>query len=103
VLASGGRLVFNVASPVLGVCFDDATGGVTPVLRSSYFGLAATPQPAGDEAVSYQLSYGKWLRTLRAAGLVADDVIEPRERPGQSTRYYDMSPPDAHGRARRSG
>ncbi|MFE5212390.1 class I SAM-dependent methyltransferase [Streptomyces sp. NPDC056600] len=92
VLARGGRLVFNVASPWFEVCYDEAAARVTTTLQKDYFGLDAVAE--GDGATSYQLTYGDWVRVLRGAGLVIDDLIEARPGPGTPNGYNETDPPD---------
>lgn len=79
VLRPGGRLVFNVASPWFEVCYDETAARVTTTLQKDYFGLDTIAE--GDGATTYQLTYGDWIRTLIRAGLVVDDLIEPRPAP----------------------
>jgi ubiquinone/menaquinone biosynthesis C-methylase UbiE len=92
VLRRGGRLVFSVASPWLEACYDNAADRVTTRLRQDYFGLYAIPEE--DGAASYTLTYGAWIRVLRGAGLVIDDLIEPRPGPQTRSTYLDCDPPD---------
>ncbi len=92
VLRSSGRLAFCVVSPWLEACYDDDTGLVTSRLRHDYFGLG--PVPDEDGAVSYTLTYGDWIRVLRGAGLVIDDLIEPRPDPRVRSSYFQGDPPD---------
>ncbi len=92
VLRPGGRLVFSVASPWLEVCYDNAADRVTASLRQDYFGLYAMPEE--DGAASYTLTYGGWVRVLRGAGLVIDDLIEPRPGPRMRSTYLECDPPD---------
>jgi ubiquinone/menaquinone biosynthesis C-methylase UbiE len=92
ILRSGGRLVFNVASPWLETCYDEASDRATASLRHDYFGLGAVAE--GDGAASYCLGYGDWIRTLRRAGLVIDDLIEPRPGAGLPSAYLQCDPPD---------
>ena len=61
-------------------------------LRHDYFGLG--PIPDEDGAVSYTLSYGGWVRVLVGAGLVIDDLIEPRPDPQAPSTYFRGDPPD---------
>jgi hypothetical protein len=65
---------------------------VTARLRSDYFGLGVVEE--GDGAVSYQLGYGDRVRTLRGAGLIVDDLIEPRPERGQRSGYVTFEPAD---------
>ncbi|WTX62607.1 methyltransferase domain-containing protein [Streptomyces halstedii] len=92
VLGRGGRLVFNVAGPWFEACYDEAAGRVTTTLRQDYFGLDTIAE--GDGATSYQLTYGDWVRVLRGAGLLIDDLIEPRPDPGTPNGYNETDPPD---------
>ena len=92
VLRGGGRLVFNVTSPWFTACYDDDTDRVTTRLHRGYFG----PQTIAEEhgAATYQLTYGDWIKTLRGAGLIIDDLIEPRPEPGMRSGYTQTDPPD---------
>jgi SAM-dependent methyltransferase len=92
VLRGGGRLVFTVASPWFEVCYDQSAGEVTGRLRRDYFGLGAVPEEGG--ATSYQLGYGDWIRTLRGAGLIVEDLIEPRPDAAARSGYFHADPPD---------
>lgn len=92
VLRRGGRLVFNAASPWFEACYDEAANRVTTTLHSDYFELTTIDE--GHGAVSYQLTYGDWVKTLRGAGLIIDDLIEPRPGPGTPTSYTETDPPD---------
>jgi ubiquinone/menaquinone biosynthesis C-methylase UbiE len=92
VLRPEGRLVVNHFSPLAHICYDAAADMVASQLHRDYFGLGGVAQP--DGAVNYQLTYGGWIRVLRDAGLVVDNLIEPRPQPGQHSGYYDFSPPD---------
>lgn len=92
ILRHGGRLVFNVASPWFEACYDEAADRVTTTLRQDYFGLNTVAE--GDGATSYQLTYGDWVKVLRGAGLVIDDLIEPRPEPGTPNGYNETDPPD---------
>ena len=92
VLRRGGRLVFNVASPWFEACYDEAASRVTTTLQQDYFGLDTIAE--GDGATSYQLTYGDWVRVLRGAGLIIDDLIEPRPEPGTRNGYNETDPAD---------
>jgi ubiquinone/menaquinone biosynthesis C-methylase UbiE len=92
VLRRGGRLVFTVMSPWATVCYDDEAEAVTTRLNHDYFTLG--PLDEGDGATAYYLTYGDWVRTLRRAGLIIDDLIEPRPGPDQRNGYGAMEPPD---------
>lgn len=92
VLDREGRLVFNVLSPLAAACYDDDADRVTGRLGNDYFGAGVIEE--GDGAVSYQLGYGEWIRALRRAGLIVDDLIEPRPGPGQRSGYFGFEPPD---------
>jgi hypothetical protein len=81
VLRRGGLLAFNMSSPLVHVCRDEAAGEEAgDRLRQDYFGMHSFEGDWG--AVEYQLPYGEWIRLLRRAGLVVEDLVElhPPER-----------------------
>jgi SAM-dependent methyltransferase len=92
VLRRGGRLVFNVTSPWFEACYDGGTDRVTTQLHHDYFGMNTIAED--HDAASYQLTYGDWIKTLRRAGLVIDDLIEPRPEPGMRNGYMETDPAD---------
>lgn len=92
VLRRSGRLVFAATSPWFTVCYNSDTDKVTAQLRLDYFGLGAIAEDHG--AATYQLTYGGWIRTLRAAGLIIEDLIEPRPSPGMRSGYMETDPPN---------
>jgi SAM-dependent methyltransferase len=92
VLRSGGRLVFTVTSPFFEACYDGTTDRVTSQLHADYFGVGPVGQD--DGATSYPLGYGDWIRTFRGAGLIIDDLIEPRPDPGERSGYFQSDPAD---------
>lgn len=73
-LRPGGLLAFNTCSPFRNITWDDEQGCVTDRLTGSYFGLYAFER----RAISFQLTYGDWLRLFYSQGLVVEDLIEPR-------------------------
>jgi hypothetical protein len=84
--------VFNVASPWFEACYDEAASRVTTRLQQDYFGLNTIAED--DGATSYQLTYGDWVKVLRGAGLIIDDLIEPRPELGTPNGYNKTDPPD---------
>jgi ubiquinone/menaquinone biosynthesis C-methylase UbiE len=92
VLRSGGRLVFNTASPWLRVCYDEDTDVVGTTLQCSYFDLYRTAEE--DGATSFVLPYGTWIRLFRANGFVVEDLIEIRPEPDARSSYYTVEPTD---------
>lgn len=92
VLRIGGRLVFNVASPFIEMCWDEQIGGVGVSLRADYFGLYSYAET--DGATSYTLGYGDWIRLFRANGFVVDDLIEPRPTEARANTYWKSEPSD---------
>jgi ubiquinone/menaquinone biosynthesis C-methylase UbiE len=92
VLRTGGRLVFNVTSPWFAACYDEDTDRLTAKLHRGYFELGSVAED--DAAASYQLTYSGWISALRNAGLVIDDLIEPRPDPEVRSGYVETDPPD---------
>ncbi len=93
VLRPGGRLVFNISTPFIGVFWgeDDEPPGLT--LRRPYFDAGREVQV--DESgswVEWRLTYGEWIRIFRSAGLTIEDLIELRPGPGADrTTYTDYA------------
>jgi hypothetical protein len=71
-------------------CYDGSADVFSDRLHHDYFGLGPLAQPGG--ASTYQLTYGGWIRVLRGAGLIIEDLIEPQPAPGQPSGYYDFRP-----------
>lgn len=92
VLRRNGRLVFSATSPWFTICYDNTADQVATQLRQDYFGLNTVAEEHG--AATYQLTYGGWIRTLRTAGLIIEDLIEPRPDPGMRSGYTQTDPPD---------
>ena len=84
-LRPGGRFVANVTSPWLLSCQDFETGAAGTALRRSYFDQHVMPEDGG--AVTFTLTYGQWIRTLRGNGLIPEDLVEPRPGPAATTSY----------------
>ncbi len=91
VLRVGGRLVFNVSSPFIEMCWDDRIRGVGGTLLADYFGLY---EQAENGATAYTLGYGDWIRALRSHGLAVEDLIEPRPTSATANTYWASEPPD---------
>jgi SAM-dependent methyltransferase len=90
-LRPGGRLAFNIASPLRDLCWDPSNDQTTPRLVNDYFGLHAFDE--GD-CIGYQLGYGAWIRLFRRLGLVVEDLLELRPPDGAGTTYADYVPLD---------
>jgi SAM-dependent methyltransferase len=91
-LRPGGRFVFDIATPWLDVCRDPATDRVSPALQVDYFGLHRVPAVGVDDAVSFQLGYGDWIRLFRESGLTIEDLVELRPPEGAWTSYEGYAP-----------
>ncbi len=92
ILKDGGRLVFNVSSPIMSITYDEVSDGWSPKLQSSYFDVGYWEE--GDGSRSYSLPYGEWIRVFRRNGFAIEDLIEPRPAPDAATTYYDVEPSD---------
>ncbi|MFM9589306.1 hypothetical protein ACKI1J_11705 [Streptomyces scabiei] len=64
---------------------------MTTTLQQDCFELNTIAED--DGATSCQLTYGDWVRVLRGAGLLIDDLIEPRPELGTSNGYNETDPP----------
>jgi SAM-dependent methyltransferase len=95
VLRPGGRLVFNIATPFVSVCWGNDGAPPTHTLRRPYFGLGREEvEEEGDRWVEWQLTYGGWIRLFVSNGFVVEDLIELRPREGATTTYTDYAPLD---------
>jgi SAM-dependent methyltransferase len=82
-LRSGGRFVFNHASPIHDIAWDDDAETVVDRFKHDYFGLRRWD----EETVDFNLPYGEWIRLFRANGLEVVDLIEPRPASNARTTY----------------
>ena len=89
VLRAGGRLIFNMTSPLNDVCWDAATDSVTTTLHNDYFGMYTVSEA---ETVSYQMPYGDWIRLFRSCGLVIEDLVEIQPPADARTSYEGYVP-----------
>ncbi len=72
-LRPGGLFAFNMASPLLELCWDDASDVVRDALQRTYFGMRGGED---EDTRVFQLPYGEWIRLFRRAGLTIEDLIE---------------------------
>jgi SAM-dependent methyltransferase len=96
VLRPGGRLVFNASSPLLAVCYDEASNSIGTTLQGSYFDLYEIQEE--DGATSFTLPYGAWIRLFRANDFVVKDLVEIRPPADVTSSYYATEPADWHAR-----
>lgn len=89
VLRPAGLLAFNMASPLLTVCWSGRTETVDRRLHSDYFGMGRFEY---EEIVEYQLPMGEWIRLFRDNGLVVEDLVELRPPEGATTTYPGYVP-----------
>ena len=89
VLRPGGRMVFNIATPWVAVCWPNDEDPPDRTLHRPYFelGRAATLEPDGTTSVEWYLGYGDMIRIFRDAGLLVEDLIELRPAPDATTTY----------------
>jgi SAM-dependent methyltransferase len=88
VLRPGGRLVFNIATPWVAVSWPNDDDPPDRTLHRPYFELGRSE--VTDEAgtsVEWYLGYGDWIRVLRNAGLLVEDLIELRPASDATTTY----------------
>ncbi|HUL86360.1 MAG TPA: class I SAM-dependent methyltransferase [Actinomycetota bacterium] len=89
VLRPGGRLVFNIATPIIAMAWGDGEDAPPDrELHRPYFELG---RMVWGDSVDWQLPYGEWIRLFRANGLAIEDLIEIRP-PQDATSTYDFAP-----------
>jgi SAM-dependent methyltransferase len=93
VLRPGGRLVFNIATPWVAVCWPNDVDPPDRTLHRPYFELGRSAQvdEDGTTTVEWYLGYGDWIRLFRDTGLIVEDLIELRPAPDATTTYTDYS------------
>ena len=89
-LRPGGVFAFNIASPLIWLCWGDGEEPPGPELVRSYFGLRRETW----ETVEFQLPYGEWIRLFRSNGFEVLDLVEPRPPARPRTTYPDFAPLD---------
>jgi len=82
-LRPGGRFVFNHASPLHDIAWDDDAETAVDRFTRDYFGLRRWD----EETVDFNLPYGEWIRLFRANAFAVVDLIEPRPGPDARTTY----------------
>jgi len=87
-LRPGGAFAFNIASPLIWLCWGDGEQPPGPELVRSYFGL----RRATWETVEFQLAYGEWIRLFRSNGFEVLDLVELRPPARPRTTYPDFAP-----------
>jgi hypothetical protein len=86
--------VFNGTTPWIWVAWgDEDDQPATREMRTDYFGLrrAEYAEPEGA-TITFQLTYGDWIRLFRANGFLVEDLIELRAPEDADTTYVDYAP-----------
>lgn len=87
-LRPGGRLVFNMASTLHFLCWNQDEDVLGERLVRDYF----TMRKWDEESVDFQLPYGAWIRLFRANGLEVEDLVELRPSANARTTYPWFAP-----------
>ena len=90
VLRSGGHLVFNKATILSYLCWNEPKRKQTKRLQAPYFDQRVFEFDEGT--TDFQLPYGDWIRLFGAHGMVVDDLVELRAPLNASTTYTDFVP-----------
>lgn len=85
-LRSGGLFVFNIASPLLELCWNDADDRLETSFQRDYFAMRGGED---DDTVVFQLPYGEWIRLFRQHGFAIEDLLELRPPAGATTTYTE--------------
>jgi SAM-dependent methyltransferase len=88
-LRPGGLFAFNIASPLIWLCWGDGEEPPGPELVRDYFGMR---RGAWGASVEFQLPYGEWIRLFRSSGFAVLDLIELRPPARPRTTYPDFAP-----------
>jgi len=92
VLRPSGMLVFDMATPIIWICWGNDDAPPARELRRDYFGMGRHQydDPEGI-TIEWQLTYGEWIRLFRRSGFVVEDLSELRPGEGATTTY-DLAP-----------
>jgi SAM-dependent methyltransferase len=85
-----GRLIFFTNSALLMTCTPYEGGPVGDRLLRDYFSRYRV-EFEQDGGVEFHLTHGEWIRLLREAGFVVDDLIEVQPDPGAKPRFDFVS------------
>jgi ubiquinone/menaquinone biosynthesis C-methylase UbiE len=83
-LRPGGLFAFSHESPIMTICWPLDADEASERLVIDYFGMHAIQD---GETVSFQLTFGEWVRLFRANGFVIEDCLEPRPGPDATSTY----------------
>lgn len=83
-LRPGGLFAFSHESPVATICWPLDADEITDRLVNDYFGLH---QVDDGEQITFQLTFGDWIRLFRASGFVIEDLVEPRPAADAPSTY----------------
>ena len=91
ILRPGGLFAFNIASPLIWLCWGDDEASPGSELVRGYFGMRRGTWPGTFE---FQLPYGEWIRLFLANGFAVLDLVElrPPSRARARTTYPDFAP-----------
>jgi SAM-dependent methyltransferase len=83
---TGGRFIFNMATPFVDLTYSEADKRSTNALQSDYFGLHRIED---EKTVSFNLPYGEWIRVFREHGLEIEALIELRPPSDAESTYRE--------------
>lgn len=83
-LVPGGLFAFNHMTPLLEICWDGDHAREGPTLRRDYFEMGRLEW---DDEITYQLTYGDWIRLIRRSGFEVEDLVELRPPDGARTTF----------------
>ena len=89
VLADGGRLAFNISSPIRDICWEEEGDRVLDRFQRSYFG---THRLEDANEVDFNLPFGEWIRLFRQCRLAVEDLVEIRPPESARTTYAAYVP-----------
>jgi len=88
VLRPGGRLVFDIATPWVAVCWPNDEDPPDRTLHRPYFELGRSEETdESGTSVEWFLGYAAMIRVFRDAGLVIEDLIELRPALDATSTY----------------
>jgi SAM-dependent methyltransferase len=88
ILRPGGLFAFNIATPLIWLCWGEGEEPPGSELVRDYYGMW---RGAWEGTVEFQLPYGEWIRLFRSSGFEVVDLVELRPSRARTT-YPDFAP-----------
>jgi len=90
VLRTAGRLIFNKATILRALCYDEKKEREVARLQRPYFGNRVSYY--GEGTLDFDVTYGEWIRIFRMHGFVVEELRELQAPADATTTFTDFAP-----------